>query len=149
MRYLLLLLLVSCAPHDQQVIIDHTLRPYLDRFIEDGARQNVQIKIQDLILQFGKIDDPYTLGTCYTESNSTPLVTINPLFWDSFEDKMKELIVYHELGHCVLFLAHDTSEWQAPDKAVVPASVMNPYLGFVKYYVAYRDHYMVDLFRVR
>lgn len=48
-----------------------------------------------------------TYGRCYNETLTTPAyIVINPVLWKTMDSNHKELVILHELGHCVLKREH-------------------------------------------
>ena len=57
----------------------------------------------------GKINEITTrnvAGTCNYNQSSPNKVTMDLDFWENSVDRNREFVVFHELGHCVLFRAH-------------------------------------------
>lgn len=99
MRYLLLvLLLAGCG----KASVDPELQPYLDSFQSDT---NVQIATP-VTLKFGDIRESAEDGLC-ENGLGIPVITIDKTAWAQADDTNRKLLVYHELGHCVLGRSHD------------------------------------------
>lgn len=159
MKYLffsLSLILSSCATqHKATVNINPVFQPYYDKFIAD-AKASHHLQVDDLIIEFGDLgkfasSGEGVNGRCHMASNETPTVTINDNpsahNWYTSSEDFREALIYHELGHCLLSLIHDQSQWVTPDGAEVDNSIMNSDLPQDWYhYDKYHDHYINQLF---
>ncbi len=167
MRLLILLVLFTTAcGHKLQVSIDPQVQPYVDRFVQASGEV---IQINDLIVELVPAipeggDD---LAYCTWGDNQTPRVQIVQWFWDQTgpntggdSDTLRELVVFHELGHCVLFRPHRNDTFQmsipgvtgnAPSTAQYPYSIMyyevDQMLVNTSYYEQNRENYMQELFQ--
>lgn len=138
--------LTACAPFEVKKVvdIDPELAPYVETFLDEGAKLGRNIHIDNLIVRFGE-QNPKYLGTCLYAL--TPTITINTLYWDSLPDYGKEELLMHELGHCVLGrVQHVDDVILAPDGNYIMASVMSTYYFSAWTYQHYRDYYMRELF---
>jgi hypothetical protein len=82
----------------------------------------------DLIIKFG---DPKTIsgksnvvGLCQMGSQTTPIVTIDQTFWNNTTEDLKQELIDHELGHCILNRQHRNDLLPNGN----PSSIMNAYL---------------------
>lgn len=72
------------------------------------------------------------IGACQSGLNQGK-ITINEAYWVSINDMDKKMLLYHELGHCVLGRAHNAAAQTIavnapgfPSTMSVPLSIMNP-----------------------
>ena len=120
MRYILLMaLLTGCGsevrdfqqntlykePRDpRQLDNESELWEFAERFAEE-----LEVEVDtDMIIGFGPLPSP-TVGLCTVWTSTKKRykqITVDPEFWADAEDERKELLMYHELGHCVLDLGH-------------------------------------------
>lgn len=99
--------------------VDEALWSYFERFEIEAAAQNIEI---DLIQTetTGTIEDleeENVAGLCsYSTDRQNQIIenhiTIDMEFWNRFNDNVKEMIVFHELGHCVLGRGHREGQLQ-------------------------------------
>jgi len=151
MRYFLLLILLmsSCGKslvrpinpydttHSNKVEIDKAFDEYVDDFEDDWG-----LDVTDLVMEFETIEqDPETtttrLGVCYTRHNTTPRVIIGPETWVNMDETRRKLLIYHELGHCVLFRKHIEG---------TNTSIMNPILLSSAVFKKNEDYFINELF---
>ncbi len=137
-RYIVLLafILTGCGklPPAPELTIDPQLKPYFERFCAEvgGDCSTVSGEFADLGSTYA--------GMCnYTNPNS---VQINAAYWERINDEDKEEVVFHELGHCLLGLGHDSRH--LPDGC--PASIMYPSdFGWTGCYTKHRAEYVAAL----
>jgi hypothetical protein len=102
---MLFLALTSCSKeHTKKVSIDPAFQSYVNDFINDGASVGYHVEIDDLTIQFTGNLTAETLGECiYTETRA---IVIDAQDWANETDEYKRVVLYHELGHCVLNREH-------------------------------------------
>jgi hypothetical protein len=138
-KLLTLMFMVGCShipPKDR--FIHEEVRPYVESFKAEATARKVRINLKGLHLDMA--DESYfrnhlrnAVGVC------TPLyklVMLRRTFWNRSDSTDREILVYHELGHCVLGLNH----WQGgPD-------LMNPQMMDPIIYNEYRELLLDRLF---
>lgn len=68
------------------------------------------IEAADLIAVIDTINSPRsTVGLCAHDSTNPNQIIIDANYWKRASKMRRELIVFHELGHCLLGLDHDNS----------------------------------------
>lgn len=135
-RYLLIvffgLWLLSCEQDELPVPereIPRTVRPYLERFIQEAEKRGIFPDTSKLTIEFtddirlGDIDQP-VIGLCTRTSNlhKVQLDTTNAL-WLLSGYLGREEIVFHELGHCLLRRAHRDDKFKSGDFASIMRAV--------------------------
>lgn len=110
--------MLGCAVIRPYSKIDQELKPYYDQFI-----YMFNIKKTNILLTFGDTNRTAdsAIGICNYFTNT---VTINRPFWNNAPYTSKIALIWHELGHCLLFKDHDDT----PLLDGCPASIMNSYL---------------------
>lgn len=95
------------------------------------------------------------IGVCYYPSSQRqyPYVEIKKSFWDTADEDARRNLIFHELGHCLLYRDHDTSVQFASNMGrSVPLSIMYPYIimtmstEVVSFYLNYITDYINELF---
>lgn len=136
MKYLsiLLLLAIGCGP--AKIKVDPEIAPYFARFT-----QAVGIETTGISAVIVDLKGP--LGACdIWNSDGSRLIQIDSNFWTSADDDAKEQVIFHELGHCAMYLGH------IPDLDInnCPVSIMYPYaFGDLNCYRNYKNHYYLEL----
>ena len=94
---------------DKPGLVDGELQLYLDRFKEEAELRNITIdyKSKPVEARFVNQPDEVSLGWCNYSPTQHNTVYINLVFWQAMQsDFMKEQLVFHELGHCILNRPH-------------------------------------------
>jgi hypothetical protein len=134
-RYLWLLIFTACGNTSNQV--DPEFNKYIELF-----EKTYNLKIS---LNMSFAAQPYPrVGVCYTQNGKGKLIQIDRDYWNQIDDDAKELLMFHEFGHCVLGRDH-RSDYMQVDGFVVPASIMNPYMFSSTVYSKNRDYYEKEL----
>ena len=159
MKYLMLitLLLTNCAPksHTPILSIPEKYQEIYSRFLDDAKAQGVSLNITDLIIQDADLYSAQENGKCTVTTNETPVISVNnnpnsPFYWDGATDPIRENLLYHELGHCILYRMHDFNMNLiniGGDLTYIPESIMTPYLIDPYTYLQVRDQYIEELFK--
>ena len=108
--------ITSCQKEVQETNIrfnnvDPDLWPYYAAFENEAAKRGLSYDL-NLLRVSGKIDEidqANVAGSCRFGSHIDNAVTIDESFWNRSSTTMKEFVVFHELGHCVLLRGHDES----------------------------------------
>ena len=51
-------------------------------------------------------DEKGIAGACYSWSDGNRLIKINKYYWDGYNETQREVLIFHELGHCHYGLGH-------------------------------------------
>lgn len=100
------------------------------------------VAVDNLIIQLGETG--VAAANCVWGSG-TPELTIKRDFWVSASDVQREIIVFHEMGHCILNRDHLDS--RRADGT--PQSLMNTYAVTAREYKKARSYYIQELFTVK
>jgi len=146
------ILLVSCSSDSELVevqnesIVDARLIPYFEAFEYEAALRGVQVDYQRLpIIGFVRsIQEDDIAGTCSYNGHNPNTVTIDLEYWNAASPLRREMVVFHELGHCVLGRGHLETAFANG----ICATVMNSGTSgcFVAYNSQNRDYYLDELF---
>lgn len=81
---------------------------YFQSFEAAAAERGLDLDLNSLEIsaEFKEISQDGVAGTCTYGSHQPGHVVIDETFWSRASDSYKEMIVFHELGHCVLYLDH-------------------------------------------
>lgn len=107
------LLMMSCQKEPLIVKnyegVDDKLCTYFQKFEEAGADRNVFIDLaaSGIIGSIEKIHADGTVGLCHHRSDTPNQIIIDKDFWSNASENSKEMIVFHELGHCFLGKNHN------------------------------------------
>lgn len=118
--------------------------PYVELFQKElDARGFSMVRASRMPIVFGPTEGN-AIGYCII-SGSSRIVIINRGYWNVASEIERELLIFHELGHCILNMEHD--ETVRPDGT--PASIMYPSStpDIIWSYRISRDAYMDQLFQ--
>lgn len=108
---------------------------YADRFESIYGRE-VNIKVT-----FGSLKEN-NVGVCIYGVNRE--IILDREFWDEITDAGREELIFHEFGHCILNLGHD-STFVLINGNVMPKSIMYPYIIGGTVYLDNRGYYLEEL----
>jgi hypothetical protein len=127
---------------------DETLWPFFQSFERAALDQG---QVVDLVAENIKgsimpIDEANVVGTCTYGGFSPGEIVVDQQFWSRANYYAKEMIVFHELGHCFLFRDH--LEGRRPNGSCV--SIMRSGLERCRdvYSATTKDYYVQELFSV-
>lgn len=88
--------------------VDEALWDYFQRFEVVAAARGITIDLhaEDVTGTIREISSKNVAGRCNYNQHIPNMVTIDLSFWKRSSDRNREFVVFHELGHCVLFRAH-------------------------------------------
>lgn len=124
-----ILFLAACGNSQVSSYIDPDFKQLALNFSTE-----MQVDISDITIIYSNLD-PNITGECLRFPDYG-LIHINPIYWPRFSPFGKEELLYHELGHCALYLPHDLNliSYKGDN---IPASIMFP-IAFGEYYY-YKD----------
>ena len=85
---------------------DERLHPYFKKFEQEGKKRGLIIDLEKSNI-YGSIEVIHNNGIVGLCGNNNKVV-IDEDFWERSSHYSKELIIFHELGHCYLQLSHST-----------------------------------------
>jgi hypothetical protein len=142
-------LLSACAPkvHTAIVRIDPAFEVHVDRFMSASIVNNGPREITDLIIEFRPLSEHIAL--CQTDSGETSIISIDPKSWVSLNPIEQQLVIYHELGHCLLRRLHRENWAHTASGKTIPDSVMSPCLIPFKTFSEDEEYFEWELFQIR
>lgn len=126
--------------------VDKRLWYYLGRFEEEAKSRGISIDLRALRLsgRIGNIDGVNVAGGCNFHGEAPNEIVLDSTFWSTLSLIQREMIVFHELGHCVLYREHREAI-HATGRCL---SVMRSGLGLCRdgYNESTREDYLNELF---
>jgi hypothetical protein len=127
-------------------LVDARLIPYFNAFTDEAALRGVHVSFVDFPItgNLREIAEDNIAGTCNYHSYDPNVVTIDLAYWNSSSNLGREMVVFHELGHCYLGRKHLETAFSNG----VCASIMNSGTSgcVLAYTAANRDYYLDELF---
>lgn len=148
MPLLSLSLCMSCAnPHTSNTLaVDPAFQPYVLRFEAQSALVGAPVTVNNLIIKFANDVVRPQVAFCASGNDTVPEIHVDAAYWNSCNDTMREQLLFHEMGHCVLFLQHTSVIEATTNGKALPESIMNPYLFNNGVYMVNHAEYIKQLF---
>lgn len=96
-------------------------------------------------VNFGNTENEAFEGVCFSYPDGTTEVIIREAWWNSASQSLKESLLFHELGHCVLNRDHDNETHEA-NSYTYKASLMNSVIVNSNQYNQFKAGYLTELF---
>lgn len=112
--------------------------PYYNSFVTLASMYHKALPHHGLIIKFSKLTGSI-LGQC---TMSTNIIEIDYTAWPNLSSIEKKLLLYHEMGHCLLGREHNNV---VTNKR--PVSIMNAYLLSEVYFNTNPKGYLQELFQ--
>lgn len=95
--------------------VEEALWPYFQLFEEEAARRGVTVDLVEsgITGMIAEIDEGNVIGRCQYGRYAGNHVTIDQTFWNRSGQLGREMVVFHELGHCYLGRAHREDRFQS------------------------------------
>jgi hypothetical protein len=138
--------LFGCAPPPSTV--DNELLPYVDTFEQTyNIKVKIPVRLSATLSIKTKKDDSVILGECtyYEDEPDLNYIDIDSTHWKHLTHNVRESLIFHELGHCVLGMSHNEKEIDG-----IPVSFMHPHvIGESPHYQEFRSLYIDELWENR
>lgn len=122
---------------------DAEFSEYIVQFEIDYAYYlDIDYSASDIPVTFSdKLDKKY-LGACYYygKNHQWREIKISRKLWQDLDNKQRQALIYHELGHCALNREHRDEYYRS-----FPISIMNTY-HIAENYAKFSDEYDYELF---
>ncbi len=118
----------------QQALQKHVGAQLPDHFIK-----RIEFRIKPL---WHNDDDARCVQTLGNRSSEKIIIELDDWMWRRANDLYKELVVFHELGHCVLSRAHEDGKENGIPKSMMTLSGLD-----WRTYLIYREYYHTELFK--
>jgi len=133
-------------PDEQLEDVDIALQSYFSDFETEGRARGIDLDLSDYALtgDISEIHEANVAGLCRYSSNQPNQITIDRSFWNNASPMLREMVVFHELGHCVLARGHR----EASNQNGHCLSIMRSGTGSCStlYNTANRKYYLDELF---
>lgn len=144
MRFLILLLIFTGCSTLPEPKTESVFQKYIDRF-EARLGRDVHTPIE-----FDKEPEQGIAGTCYYSDDDTRIL-INKNSWNRLNETQREILIFHELGHCELkIFGHNEVQFMIINDEPCPLSIMRSQLFSYREanecYKEFKEMYMEELF---
>ena len=135
---------------DNSEIINASIPPSLTPFFETFRAKALEY---DLVIDYSVanvtaeiiiINEGSVAGSCTTNGHDLRHITIDQTFWNQASHLVKEMVIFHELGHCILGRGHREDSFSNG----ICRSIMRSGLGTCSdaYIPQNRDYFIQELF---
>lgn len=157
MKSALLLLVITtlAACGGKQYDVPAEFQPYVDSFKAAGKAEGLNITVDNLKIEF-EAPNGNEGAECVTGINPPTIKVDSNLWANATDETVRESMMFHELGHCVLMRVHDNTTIDAGDLANADgsvgsydgqaASIMNPYIVWGGWYSLARAGLIHEMF---
>ncbi len=147
--YFSTVLVISCSDDESQtpIVIDPQVQDLVDLFIQEAETRNVELDLSGLRVEFkGELETSDGNAICGRATSTSPnaLIEMSQTCWDGFDNREKEIIMFHELGHALLFRPHLDTEFESGHKISLMHS--NPFDVYAEWTLDRKDYYLDELF---
>ena len=110
---ILISFLLGCSKDDFEPVynVPEEFQPIVESFIAEAQKRGNSIEISNMIITYADDLDLKVCATCYSNANNENeqrIISINAnKCWTNYQQK--EVLIFHELGHCILNREHDNS----------------------------------------
>lgn len=110
---ILISLLLGCSKDEFEPVynVPEEFQPIVESFLAEAQKRGYSIEISNMIITYADDLDSKVCATCYSNGNSEneqKIISINAnQCWANYQQK--EVLIFHELGHCILNREHDDS----------------------------------------
>lgn len=88
--------------------VDEALWPYFNRYEQEAETRGLQVDLiaAEITGIIEELSDENVAGQCNYSSQAPNHVIVDESFWNDAPDRIREFVVFHELGHCDLLRDH-------------------------------------------
>jgi hypothetical protein len=136
---------ISCSQdeYENSELNNLEFEPYFNSFLEEGLLRGYDFTNNNINFYFADVELNNTAGLCYGNDR----IIIDRDWWNGANEKNKEWLIFHELGHCFLNRNHKNEK-----------NINGECLSFMKgkensfdcsenlYSTLWRDYYIDELF---
>ena len=125
--------------------VDQGLWTHFQQFEREAAKRghNYNLDTHGTTGEISVIPEDGVAGTCQY-GNHINHVTVDVEFWDRASNLLREFVVFHELGHCVLARGHEESSFS---NGICRSIMRSGTQDCIDAYIAQnRDYYLDELF---
>ncbi len=139
-------IVIGASGCGRQGNVNPSMLPLLYKFQEEGRARGAHVD-KDIDIEFG--DASGKPGICQRRTLKLPKVVIDERYWNTLSLEMKEVLLYHELGHCILDREHKDGITTVDGSGDVLVSLMSSNLGCTPFFGKFKRYYLDELFSGR
>ena len=126
---------------------DQTFSSYVEKYEQQGRAitGDSNFKVEDIPINFGDTENPAFQGVCFEYPDGKKEIIIRKSWWDNVDQKYRESLLFHELGHCHLGREHLDQEVQVSNNNK-KVSLMNSIIVMPRDFQEHESQYLYELF---
>lgn len=134
----------------QHETTDPALLSYVQAFENEAQKQLQQsdFKVGDIPVNFGDPEHPEYVGVCFTYSDDRREVILRKEWWETADEKARQALIFHELGHCRLDRGHH-DETISTESRDIRVSMMHSRMVYLNDYREMEEEYHKELYTQR
>ena len=144
-----MLVVLGCTKEEQLIRISNVqseLIPYFRTFEHEAQARGVLIdaSFSEIEARIVAINDGNVIGRCRYNSHHPNAINIDRSYWERASELDREMVVFHELGHCYL----DRGHTERTTSSGICLSLMASGTGdcWLQYVESTREYYLDELF---
>lgn len=138
--------LIGCSKYDydNSELNNSEFKPYVDSFLEEARIRGKDVNVNEVNFYLADIEDENVGGLCNYRKEE---IIINRDSWKTAREIDKELLVYHELGHCVLGRNHRNETSENGNCLSIMRGMENDFMCSKNIFsTLWREYYLDELF---
>jgi hypothetical protein len=145
LAFCLLFLSIAACDKEHEVSVNADLQPYFDSFLAEAKARNRCVEMGHIAGEIAALNETNVAAKCQSLASGNKNVLVDEKFWKTADAMTREMVVFHELGHCALSRPH-TDATKANGTC---ESMMQSGAGLCKmvYNVQTRSAYLDELFK--
>jgi hypothetical protein len=122
-------------------LIPNETRQIVSLFVFYASLFNRNVEYSKLIIEIEDKPSSFYIAYCSkVNNNQNPKIKMNRQFWSALNSSYREMLLFHEMGHCLLNRSHQGNDFYNP------SSIMNSSLFSEVYYRNNYDFFIRELF---
>lgn len=135
--------------------VETRFQPYLESFKAEAKAHGKEVDIEhiNVVTAELRLTTSGTRAYCYVAPMQNPTIYIDSWWWETPPEDTQELseavrtmIIFHELGHCLLGRVHNDGYIKKEGEEARHISIMHSNTAEPKDFIKYRDEYLTELF---
>jgi len=109
---LILVVIFTSCEKEQNLILEEELTGFFQKFDYEAKTRGYILDINNIDLEayIDNIETRGILGQCKKYSDGSTEIIVDEPYWNRSNEKEKEYLIFHELGHCVLGRSHNNTK---------------------------------------
>jgi hypothetical protein len=102
----LLFLSLAACDKENEVSVNADLQPYFESFAVEAKARNRSVEMGHVSGDIAVLNENNVAAKCQSLASGHKNVLVDEKFWKTADAMAREMVVFHELGHCALSRPH-------------------------------------------